>query len=229
MLSTWKQIFTRRAQRLLWIYLHDNFVIETMGDVRVLEANIKCAFVRIDLNNYYRVQEFRQERRVAEYRQKIGNGELGYFAVCNDTMVGSIWATTNHKRVRSVVRMHMPLMPNEALIHDIVTAGSLRGMGVGPFMVGRMASTLLDEYRIKRIIIDVSCRNRPSLRMMEKIGLQSKERVLSVSLFSKLAFRKALKPVSAHACWRRGAGFRKENRQSDEAKWKIRCSDRRTH
>jgi RimJ/RimL family protein N-acetyltransferase len=177
---------------MLWIYLHKNFVIDTIGDFRAPEAVIKCTFVSIALDNYFRVQDFREQRRVAEYRDKIGNGEIGFFAECDERMVGSIWATVNRKRVRSVVRMHMPLMPNEALIHDIVTAGSLRGMGVGPFMVGRMASKLFDEYRVKRIIIDVSCRNRPSLRMMEKVGLQSKERVFSVSLFSRLAFQKSL-------------------------------------
>jgi len=163
-----------------------------MDDVKALEPTIKCTFVSIALDNYFRVQEFREQRRIAEYHDKIANGEIGSFAEYNEKMVGSIWATINRKGVRSVVRMHMPLMPNEALIHDIVTVGSLRGMGVGPFMVGRMASKLLDEYGVKRIIIDVSCRNRPSLRMMEKVGLQSKERVFSISLFSRLAFQKSL-------------------------------------
>jgi RimJ/RimL family protein N-acetyltransferase len=170
-----------------------------MDDFRETEAGTKCTFVPIALDNYFRVQDFREKRRVAEYRQKLDNGEIGCFAECNGRMIGSIWATINRARVRSVIRMHMPLMPNEALIHDIVTAGSFRGMGVGPYMVGKMASKLLDDYRVKRVVIDVSCRNRPSLRMMEKVGLQPRERVFSVSLFSKLVFQKTLRTLSAHA------------------------------
>lgn len=198
-LKVWNQTFTRKVQRILWIYLHDNFVIENTKDFRTTEAGIKCTIVPIKLDNCFRVQDFREERRVVEYRNKVVSREIGFFAECNSGMVGSIWATINRARVRSVVRMHMPLMPNEALIHDIVTAESCRGMGVGPFMVGRMASKLLDEYRVNKIIIDVSCRNHASLRMMQKVGLRPKERLLSVSLFSKLAFQRTLKTASVPA------------------------------
>lgn len=197
MLPEWKQIVTKQVQRILWIYVHNNFVIGNMDDFRTTEAGIKCTFVPITFDNCFRVHEFREQRRVAEYRAKLGNKEIGLFTECDGRMIGSIWATINHDRLRSVARMHMPLMPNEALIHDIVTAPNCRGMGVGPFMVGRMASTLLNDYRVSRIIIDVSCRNYPSLRMMEKVGLQSKERVFTLSLFGKLAFRKTLNAASA--------------------------------
>lgn len=199
MLPTWKQTLTKRVQRIFWIYLRNNFVISDMGDFRTTEAGIRSTFVPITLDNYFRVQEFREQKRVAEYREKLGNREIGLFAECDGRMVGSIWATINDARVRSVARMYMPLMPNEALIHDIVTAERFRGMGVGPFMVGRMASILLTEYGVSRIIIDVNCRNRASLRMMEKVGLQAKDQVFYVSIFSKLAFQKTLKTVSVHA------------------------------
>jgi RimJ/RimL family protein N-acetyltransferase len=196
-MPAWKQTLTRHAQWVLWIYRHHNFVIRDTNDFKAIEAGIKCVFVPITLNNYFRVQDFREQLRVPEYRKKVSGGEIGFFAECDGKMAGSIWATVNRTRLKSVARMHMRLLPNEALIHDIVTARSLRGMGVGPFMVSRMASKLLDEYRVNRIIIDVSCRNHPSLRMMEKVGLHSEERVLSVSLFSKLAFQRTLKPLSA--------------------------------
>ena len=197
-MPAWKQTLTRYVQRLFWIYQHHNFVIRDTNDFKSIEASIKCTFVPITLDNYFQVRDFREQARVPEYRKKLASGEIGFFAECNGKMAGSIWATINRTRLRSVARMHIPLLPNEALIHDIVTAGSLRGMGLGPFMVGRMASNLLDKYRVNRIMIDVSCRNRPSLRMMEKVGLHSQERVFSVSLCSKLAFQRTLKPLSAH-------------------------------
>ena len=195
-----KRTVARRAQRIFWIYLHNNFVIADKSNFRMTEATIKCTFVPITLDSCFRVLDFREQRRVAEYREKVGNGEVGFFAECDTGMVGSIWATINRTRARSVARMHMPLMPNEALIHDIVTAETCRGMGVGPFMIGQMASKLLDEYRVNRIIIDVSCKNHSSLRMMEKLGLESKERVFSLSFCGKLAFRRNLKTTSGARC-----------------------------
>jgi RimJ/RimL family protein N-acetyltransferase len=198
-LPTWRQTLARQVQRILWIYLRNNFVIGNMGALTKTEAGIKCTFVPITFDNSVRVQEFREQRRVDEYREKLGNREIGFFAECDGRMVGSIWATINSARVRSVVRMYMPLMPNDALIHDIVTGERLRGKGVGPFMVGRMASTLLNECGVGKIIIDVSFRNRASLRMMEKVGLQVQEQVFYVSLFSNLAFQKTLKTTSAQA------------------------------
>jgi len=198
-LPMWKRPLTKSLQRVFWIYLRNNFVITSVDDIRAFEPSIKYIFVPITLENYFRVQEFREKRRITEYQEKHRAGEIGFFAECDGKIVGSIWATINYAPVRKVVRMYMPLMPNEALIHDIVTGEGLRGMGVGPFMVGRMAPTLLNEYGVTKIIIDVSCRNRPSLRMMEKIGLRAKEQMFYVSLFSTLAFQKSLKIVSARA------------------------------
>jgi RimJ/RimL family protein N-acetyltransferase len=107
-------------------------------------------------------------------------------------MVGSIWATVNHTQVPRVVRTYMRLMPGEALIHDIVTGESFRGMGVGPFMVSRFASVLLNDYRVSQIIIDVNSRNGASLHMMDKAGLQVKEQMLYISAFGKLVLQKAV-------------------------------------
>lgn len=196
MLPMWKRTLTRKVQRIFWIYLHYDFVINSMNDFKTTDAGVRCRFVPVTVDNYCRVREFREEQRITEYREKHRNGEVGFFAECDGRLVGSIWATINRTRVRSVVRMYMPLMPNEALIHDIVTAESFRGMGVGPFMVSRMALQLLSEYGVNRIIIDVSSRNRPSLRMMEKVGLEAREKVFSVSLFSTLAYHKTLRTLS---------------------------------
>ena len=87
----------------------------------------------------------------------------------------------------------MRLMPNEALVHDIVTGEKSRGMGVGPFMVGRIASALLHQYKVSKIVIDVNVKNKPSMRMMEKAGLQVSQRVFAVSVLGTLAFEKVLK------------------------------------
>jgi hypothetical protein len=109
-------------------------------------------------------------------------------------MVGSIWATVNQSTEPKVVRTYMKLMPNEALVHDIVTGKAFRGRGIGPFMVGRISSVLLNELGVRKIIIDVNVRNGPSLRMMEKAGLKANEKTLSVSAFGRLISRKLLTP-----------------------------------
>jgi RimJ/RimL family protein N-acetyltransferase len=139
------------------------------------------------------VNEFRDEDRVAEYRDKLAHREIGFFCELDGNAVGSIWASINESEVRKIVRMYMPLMPKDALIHDVVTGERCRGMGIGPFMVGALASILLNEYGVSRVIIDVNVKNVPSLRMMEKVGLQIKERVLYISAFGTLVGEKLLK------------------------------------
>lgn len=190
---TWRAWLSRKLQRVFWVYLTNNFVIAEMNDFCLREATRKCTFALITQANYSRVAEFRSKDRVSEYREKLARGEIGFFAELGGKMVGSIWATINYAQIPAVIRGYVRLMPNEALIHDIVTGEQFWGLGVGPFMVGRIAKVLLQEYGVRRIIIDVSFRNNASLRMMEKAGLQVSEQVLSVSAFGKLAFEKVLK------------------------------------
>ena len=92
-----------------------------------------------------------------------------------------------------VARMYMRLLPKEALIHDIVTGPQFRGMGVGPFMVEKTALQLLTVIGVTRIIVDVNVRNRPSLRMMGKMGLEMKERMLYVSALGRLVLQKPIR------------------------------------
>lgn len=193
MQSTWREQLSKKLQGVFWIYLINIFVIAETSDFYLREAAGKCTFVPITSDNCFRVADFREEGRVSEYRDKLALNEIGFFAEFGGKAVGSIWATINHAQEPTVVRGHMRLMPNEALIHDIVTGEKFRGLGVGPFMVGRIASVLLAEFGVSRIIIDVNVRNNPSLRMMDKVGLHVRQKVLSISAFGTLAFEKVLK------------------------------------
>ena len=188
-----RQILTKRVQSVGWVYLTNNFIIASAIDFRITQPEIPCIFVPISQDNAIRVLEFREESRVSEYKSKLARHEIGYFAECNGKMVGSIWATVNNARVPVVVRAYMRLLPGEALVHDIVASVKSRGSGIGPFLVSRMASMLLNDYRTNKIVIDVNFRNRPSLRMMDKVGLHAKQQVLYISAFGRLLFEKVLR------------------------------------
>jgi len=164
-----------------------------MDDFKKIEAAIRCEFLPITPDNYFRVRDFREENRVSEYRVKLAQKEAGFFAEFDGKIVGSIWATVNNARVPAVVRSYMKLMPNEALVHDIVTGEKFRGMAVGPFMLQRMCSVLLGELGVSKIIIDVNVRNSRSLRMMDKAGLEINQKMLSISAFGKLVAQKLLR------------------------------------
>jgi len=188
-----KQKFTKKLQKIFWIYLTNNFIINCMNNFKKIEPGVKCGFIAITLDNYQRVGDFREKDRILEYRNKLDNKEIGFFAEHDGKMIGSIWATVNKAQVPNVVRTYMKLMPNEGLIHDIVTAEKWRGMKVAPFMVSRIAPVLLKRYRLSRIIIDVNIKNHPSLRMMDKIGLRVDHQMLCVSAFGKLVLQQVLK------------------------------------
>jgi len=140
------------------------------------------------------VRDFREESRVREYRDKLANDELGFFAGSAGKMVGSIWATVNRTHSSFVARGHVRLFPSEGLVHDIVTGPEVRGRGVGPFMVANIAAELLKQQGVRKIVIDVNTKNRPSLRMMEKVGLRAKEKMLYISAFGTLLLQKKLAP-----------------------------------
>lgn len=188
-----RSILTKRLQKVFWIYLTDNFIITSISDLKTTELVTRYTFTPITYSNYFRVKDFREEERIREYRDKLAHKEMGFFAELDGKMVGSIWATINNACVPVVARSYMRLMPSEALIHDIVTSERFRGMGIGSFMVGAIASALFNEYRSSRIIIDVNFRNSPSLRMMNRRGLQVKQRAIYISILGRCAFQKVLK------------------------------------
>lgn len=183
----------KKLQGVFWVYLTNNFVITRPDDFRTVEPAVKCEFLPITANNYSRVSEFRTEERLLEYQEKLARREIGFFAECGGKVVGSIWATINNSGAPTVARSYMRLEPSEAMIHDIVTGERYRGMRIGPFMVGRICSVLLNEFAVSKIVIDVNIRNVPSLRMMEKVGLQIDQRMLSVSAFGRLISHRLLK------------------------------------
>ncbi|MGH7782229.1 MAG: GNAT family N-acetyltransferase [Candidatus Binatia bacterium] len=183
----------KRIQRIFWIYLTNNFVITGTNDFTNVEPAVSCRFLPITSDNYFRVREFRDEGRVQEYKEKVTREEIGFFAEHDGKMVGSIWATLNTAGGPKVVRSYMRVLPNEALVHDIVAGEQFRGMGIGPYMLGQICLALLGEYRAHKIVVDVNFRNRRSLRMMEKAGLQLTQRVLSISAFGRLISQNVLR------------------------------------
>lgn len=188
-----RHVLAKRMQRLFWIYWVDVFEITSPKDFAVTDPAVPCSFVPITSTNCSRVLEFRDQSRLKEYRNKLARGEIGSFVETGNRMVAGIWATMNSASAPICVRSYMPLAHSEALIHDIVTGDDLRGMGIGPFMVAKMALVLLGEYNVSKIIIDVSVRNRASLRMMCKAGLTPKRQMLYVSAFGRLTFRRIIK------------------------------------
>jgi RimJ/RimL family protein N-acetyltransferase len=188
-----KEQLKKKLQKIFWIYPCNIFVINGLNEFKMVEPNIKCDFIAIKLDNCHRVGDFREEARISEYRDKLARKEIGYFAEYDGKMIGSIWATVNKAEVPNIVRTFMKLIPNEGLIHDIVTSEKRRGMGVGPFMVSRMTQILLKEYGLSRIIIDVNIRNHASLRMHEKLGFRIDHKMLYASVFGRSVLQLELK------------------------------------
>src|ERR1019366_745988 len=183
---------TKQIQKIGWIYLRKKFIINKMTDLKMIDPAVTCSFVPMTSENCFGVRDFRNESRIAEYRNKLANKEIGFFAECDGKMVGSIWATINKADAPAVVLRYMRLMPNRALIHDIVTGEDFRGMGIAPFMLARMASVLLNDYAVSTIIDDVSLRNNSSLRVMDKLGVQATDTTLYLSAFGKLMVKKSI-------------------------------------
>lgn len=183
----------KTLQRVFWVYFTDNFIVRSPNDFNQFEHQMKFRFIPITLDTYHRVGDFREDYRISEYRDKLTRKEIGYFAEHEGKVIGSIWGTINKAKTPIIARTYMKLMPNEGLIHDIVTGEKFRGMGVASFMVRSITSVLLGEHGSSRIIIDVNTRNRPSLRMLKSIGLRVDHRMIAVSAFGTLLFKLTLK------------------------------------
>jgi len=183
----------KKIQRVFWIYLGEIFVVLPEDLLPTVHPKVTCEFVAITRENCSRVEDFREKDLAAEFLEKVLRGEKGFFAVRQGHTAGSIWATINQSKVPTIVRGFMKLMPQEALIHDIVTGVEHRGIGIGPFMVTQILPILFQRYGVSRVVIDVNVKNTASLKMMDKAGLHAKQRALAISAFQKLAFHKTLK------------------------------------
>jgi RimJ/RimL family protein N-acetyltransferase len=188
-----KMPFKKRLQKVFWVYLTNKFVVTSSDDFKVPEPAVECELLPITPDNYFRVRVFRHESRVQEYREKLTNREKGFFAARRGMLVASIWATINNTNAPMLARSYITLLPNEAPVHDVVTGEEFQGMGIGPFMAGRMCVALLGESGAKRTIIDVNLRNDRSLRMMAKAGLHVNHKALSISSFGKLVSQRHLR------------------------------------
>jgi hypothetical protein len=180
-------------QRIFWVYNTDIFIITPASLQPRARLKVNCSLLQITPVNCSRVSEFRDKPRILEYRQKLAQGEKGYFTEYKGRIIGSIWATTNATSQPFIARTYIRLMPREALIHDVVTGEGYRGMGVGGFMVGELAAALLSEHGSHKVIIDVNVRNKSSLRMMERVGLSADHQLLSVSMFGKPVVQKIVR------------------------------------
>jgi hypothetical protein len=181
-------------QRVGWVYFTNNYCIDDVAEVVVPKTPTPLEFVPITAQNCERVQEFRSEGLAAEFAAKLRQGELGYFAMASGRTVGSIWATVNRTETPIVARHHMRLLPHEAVLHDGVTGERSRGMGVGTYMVASLSVALMTEHKVSRIVADINVRNRPSLRMMEKLGLKAREASLSVCALGSLVWQMKMRP-----------------------------------
>ena len=196
--SELRHAVTKRLQGICWIYVTTNFILTSVDDIIPSEPKVTCNFLPITATTASRVGEFRDKTRIDEYRDKVLHNEIGFFAESQGKTVGSIWATINRNLQPTVVRRHIRLGTNDALIHDIVTGDRSKGLGIGPFMVANIAAALFNTYEVKRIVVDVNRSNAPSLNMMRKVGLQQKEQALYISLLGKLVLEKNLWRAQTH-------------------------------
>lgn len=196
--SEFRHAVTKRLQGICWVYVTTNFILTSADEIITCDPKVTCNFLPINATTASRVGDFRDKSRIDEYRNKVLHNEIGFFAESQGKAVGSIWATINRSPQPTVVRRHVRLGTNEALIHDIVTGNRSKGLGIGPFMVANIAAALFNNYGVRRIVVDVNRSNAPSLNMMRKIGLEQKEQALYISLMGRLVLEKNLWRAEAH-------------------------------
>ena len=174
-----------KLKKIFWIYVCNVYVFKGMNDFQMVEPRIKCNFIPITLNNCHRVTDFRETGIIIQYRNKLTNNEIGFFAEHNGKMIGSIWATINTTATPRIVEKYFKIMPNEGHFHNIVVSKKFRGMRVGAFMESSMPSLLFAEYGLNRVTTDVDVRNVVSLGMLKQIGAQIDHKLLCVSVFNR--------------------------------------------
>lgn len=180
-------------KKVFWYTMVNVFIVNGISEFKMIEPRIQCEFIPITLDNCHRVTDFREEDRISQYRDKLNQKEIGYFAEHNGKMIGSVWATINKTEVPRVVQTFKKVMYNEGIVHDNIVSEKFRGMLVGPFMETSMFKLLFNEYGLSRIIADVNVKNRASLRMLDRAGLRIDHKMLGVSFFGKPILKLVLK------------------------------------
>jgi len=182
-----------KVRQVFWPYLCHIYFIDGFDDYYVIKAKIKINILPITFNNYLRVADYREEARIVEYRNKLMNNEIGFFAEHEGKMVGSAWASINKTKVSHVVRTFIKLMPDEALLHDFFVNEKFRGNRIIPEMVSNMCTILLKEYKLKRLIIDINVKNNKSLNAAKALGWRIRQKMFFLALFGKPVLRIVVK------------------------------------
>lgn len=185
-----------KLKKVFYITVRAIYIVNEVNEFKMIEPRIKCRLTPITLDNYHRVADFREEKRIAEYKDKLLHNEIGVFAEHDKKMIGSIWATINKKEVPYVVKTFFKLMPNEALLHDIVASEKVRRLRVGAFLESGLPAQLFQRYRISRMFMDVNINNRASLGMLAKVGFRIDHKRLLVSVFGRSVLQLVLKRYS---------------------------------
>jgi RimJ/RimL family protein N-acetyltransferase len=188
MTTSLMETIKQKLPKYFWVHITNDFIINDVNEIRMVQARLPCNFIPIARENYHRVAEFREEGRISQYRDKLDQKEIGYFAEYNGKMISSFWAIVNRAPITAVVKGYYKVGPNEAFLLDLVTGEQSRGMSVGPFLLSQTVNALFREYAVSRVVFDISVRNRTSMRMIDKLGLRIDHKTLAVSVFSRLVF-----------------------------------------
>lgn len=104
----------------------------------------------------------------ADITGRLTAGHRCWVARSAGQVVASSWVARGQLWSAYLAR-HVPLAPDEACTYETFTATTVRGLGIGPALRGRLARHLR-ERGYRRLLATVGPENVPAIRLVEKLG-----------------------------------------------------------
>jgi GNAT superfamily N-acetyltransferase len=118
-----------------------------------------------DITDYSALHPTSDSREIA---CRLAAGHRCWLVRSGHELVASSWVARGRLWSAYLARW-VPLAPGEACTYETFTAPTVRGLGIGPALRGRLARDLRDiGYR--RLLATVGPENAPAIRLVEKLG-----------------------------------------------------------
>jgi len=129
--------------------------------------------------------------RVENLRRAVGRGERAYFAYSGGKVVHRSLVQSGPGKAICELRVSFDLAEGEGYVHHSKTAPAMRGRGIYPAVLSRIAQDW--RQRGRRLFIATVEANEASMRGIEKAGFKLARRVASLVWFGRCILQKDLK------------------------------------
>lgn len=159
--------FFYRVLRRIFYYKKTRIYKILAKDSPFLKPDVNVEIVAVGENNLKDALAMNFEETIVLFRQMFEDGELGFYAYCDNVIVHHSWAIMGPKVIIPPTKGSdacFEIDGKSAYIHYCVTDKNWRGRGIYPFVLSEICRILHEKFDCENVFITITGKNPPSAR-----------------------------------------------------------------